>query len=86
MDLDARPAGEIVIRYEYRAGLVRLGIIHVIIRGRTCWTDATCEGFRAEVLSAALGGNERVAGRDACEPHAGCVRSGCVRSLTAFEV
>lgn len=27
MDLDARPAGEIVIRYEYRAALVRLGII-----------------------------------------------------------
>src|SRR5438876_2283034 len=27
MDLDSRPAGEIVIRYEYRASLVRLGII-----------------------------------------------------------
>jgi hypothetical protein len=27
MDLDSRPAGEIVIRYEYRAALVRLGII-----------------------------------------------------------
>jgi hypothetical protein len=27
MDLDARPAGEITIRYEYRAALVRLGII-----------------------------------------------------------
>jgi hypothetical protein len=27
MDLDARPAGEIIIRYEYRASLVRLGII-----------------------------------------------------------
>jgi hypothetical protein len=27
MDLDSRPAGEITIRYEYRAGLVRLGII-----------------------------------------------------------
>ena len=27
MDLDARPAGEIIIRYEYRAALVRLGII-----------------------------------------------------------
>jgi len=27
MDLDARPAGEIVIRYEYRPALVRLGII-----------------------------------------------------------
>ena len=27
MDLDARPAGEITIRYEYRASLVRLGII-----------------------------------------------------------
>src|SRR5712692_10225160 len=27
MDLDSRPAGEIMIRYEYRASLVRLGII-----------------------------------------------------------
>jgi len=27
MDLDSRPAGEITIRYEYRASLVRLGII-----------------------------------------------------------
>jgi hypothetical protein len=27
LDLDARPAGEITIRYEYRASLVRLGII-----------------------------------------------------------
>jgi hypothetical protein len=27
MDLDSRPAGEIIIRYEYRAALVRLGII-----------------------------------------------------------
>ena len=27
MDLDSRPAGEIAIRYEYRASLVRLGII-----------------------------------------------------------
>lgn len=27
MDLDARPAGEVTIRYEYRAALVRLGII-----------------------------------------------------------
>ena len=27
MDLDSRPAGEITIRYEFRAGLVRLGII-----------------------------------------------------------
>ena len=27
MDLDSRPAGEITIRYEYRAALVRLGII-----------------------------------------------------------
>lgn len=27
MDLDSRPAGEIAIRYEYRAALVRLGII-----------------------------------------------------------
>jgi hypothetical protein len=27
MDLDARPAGEITIRYEYRPALVRLGII-----------------------------------------------------------
>jgi hypothetical protein len=27
MDLDTRPAGEITIRYEYRASLVRLGII-----------------------------------------------------------
>ena len=27
MDLDSRPAGEITIRYEYRAGLVRLGIV-----------------------------------------------------------
>ena len=27
MDLDSRPAGEISIRYEYRASLVRLGII-----------------------------------------------------------
>ena len=27
MDLDPRPAGEIVIRYEYRSALVRLGII-----------------------------------------------------------
>jgi len=27
MDLDAQPAGEIIIRYEYRAALVRLGII-----------------------------------------------------------
>ena len=27
MDLDSRPAGEVVIRYEYRASLVRLGII-----------------------------------------------------------
>ncbi|MDX6306558.1 MAG: hypothetical protein QOI77_3527 [Blastocatellia bacterium] len=27
MDLDMRPAGEITIRYEYRAALVRLGII-----------------------------------------------------------
>jgi hypothetical protein len=27
MDLDPRPAGEITIRYEYRAALVRLGII-----------------------------------------------------------
>jgi hypothetical protein len=27
MDLDSRPAGEIMIRYEYRAALVRLGII-----------------------------------------------------------
>ena len=27
MDLDFRPAGEIMIRYEYRASLVRLGII-----------------------------------------------------------
>ncbi len=27
MDLDPRPAGEITIRYEFRAGLVRLGII-----------------------------------------------------------
>ncbi len=27
MDLDTRPAGEITIRYEYRAALVRLGII-----------------------------------------------------------
>ena len=27
MDLDPRPAGEVTIRYEYRAALVRLGII-----------------------------------------------------------
>jgi len=27
MDLDSRPAGEITIRYEYRAALVRLGIL-----------------------------------------------------------
>ena len=27
MDLDSRPAGEVAIRYEYRASLVRLGII-----------------------------------------------------------
>jgi len=27
MDLDSRPAGEVTIRYEYRASLVRLGII-----------------------------------------------------------
>ena len=27
MDLDPKPAGEITIRYEYRAGLVRLGIV-----------------------------------------------------------
>lgn len=27
MDLDSRPAGEVTIRYEYRAALVRLGII-----------------------------------------------------------
>ena len=27
MDLDPRPAGEVMIRYEYRASLVRLGII-----------------------------------------------------------
>jgi hypothetical protein len=27
MDLDPRPAGEVMIRYEYRAALVRLGII-----------------------------------------------------------
>jgi hypothetical protein len=27
MDLDPRPAGEVTIRYEFRAGLVRLGII-----------------------------------------------------------
>lgn len=27
MDLDPRPAGEITIRYEFRAGLVRLGIV-----------------------------------------------------------
>jgi len=27
MDLDSRPAGEITIRYEYRANLVRLGIV-----------------------------------------------------------
>ncbi len=27
MDLDSRPAGQIMIRYEYRASLVRLGII-----------------------------------------------------------
>ena len=27
LDLDSRPAGEIMIRYEYRASLVRLGII-----------------------------------------------------------
>ena len=27
MDLDSRPAGEVMIRYEYRAALVRLGII-----------------------------------------------------------
>lgn len=27
LDLDPRPAGDITIRYEYRAGLVRLGII-----------------------------------------------------------
>jgi hypothetical protein len=27
MDLDSQPAGEITIRYEYRAALVRLGII-----------------------------------------------------------
>lgn len=27
MDLDPRPVGEITIRYEYRAGLVRLGIL-----------------------------------------------------------
>jgi hypothetical protein len=27
MDLEPRPAGEITIRYEFRAGLVRLGII-----------------------------------------------------------
>jgi len=27
MDLDSRPAGEVMIRYEYRASLVRLGII-----------------------------------------------------------
>ncbi|MFN2577598.1 MAG: hypothetical protein ABR607_07905 [Pyrinomonadaceae bacterium] len=27
MDLDPRPAGEVIIRYEYRAALVRLGII-----------------------------------------------------------
>ncbi|HVS80593.1 MAG TPA: hypothetical protein VHE60_02545 [Pyrinomonadaceae bacterium] len=27
MDLDSRPAGEIIVRYEYRASLVRLGII-----------------------------------------------------------
>ena len=27
MDLDPRPAGEVAIRYEFRAGLVRLGII-----------------------------------------------------------
>ncbi len=27
MDLDPRPAGEVTIRYEFRAGLVRLGIV-----------------------------------------------------------
>jgi hypothetical protein len=27
MDLDPRPAGEVIIRYEYRSALVRLGII-----------------------------------------------------------
>ena len=27
MDLDSRPAGEVTIRYEYRASLVRLGIV-----------------------------------------------------------
>ena len=27
MDLDSRPAGEVTIRYEYRAALVRLGIL-----------------------------------------------------------
>jgi hypothetical protein len=27
MDLDSRPAGEVTIRYEFRAGLVRLGIV-----------------------------------------------------------
>ncbi|MDX6558025.1 MAG: hypothetical protein QOF72_1074, partial [Blastocatellia bacterium] len=36
MDLDSRPAGEIVIRYEYRAALVRLGIIPAITRSRRC--------------------------------------------------
>jgi hypothetical protein len=92
MDLDSRPAGEIMIRYEYRASLVRLGIYRATIRGRRCLIGCyAVRVFRAGLDRGGCGGSRggEVEERRRGEEYSPCRRaspSPCLGLIVALDL